>query len=319
MRRSIILLALLPLLFSSGSAIARDLTLEDAINTALKSNTTLINSEKTVKIFEQKVREYWATVFPSITLSAGYNRNLEIPAIFFNGTAIKIGQNNSFSGQASLSQILWSGGKVGSAIKLAQLMSDQAAEQHRLNRLNITRNVKEVYYRVLLASATAVIEQDNLALAQDHLQQMTAQYAQGLRSDLILLQQKVEVAKRQPSLIKAKNVSEVGLLSLKTLLAQDPDEDVTLTSAFDGAMAEPTLLPALYGKALADRPDVRIARLNYDTARQQYRLARANFLPSVYASASRSFSGQSDEGWASPDMRNWSSSVGVNLSWNFFS
>jgi len=298
---------------------ATELSLNDAVNIALTSNTTLVNSERNVKIFEQKVKEYWATVYPSITINAGYTRNIEIPAIFFNGTAIKIGQDNNYSADATLSQILWSGGKVGAAIKIAQLMSDQAAEQHRLTRLNITRDVKQVYYRVLLASATAIIERDNLALAQDHLQQMTAQYAQGLRSDLALLQQRVEVSKREPSLIKSRNLSEVGLLSLKTLLAHDPDEDVILTSFFEGATNPAPQIRELYDRALSNRPDIRIARLNYDTAHQQYRLARANFLPSVYANATRSFSGQSGSGWPSPDMRNWSSSVGATLSWQIFS
>ena len=301
------------------TAHAEELSLNDAVNIALAKNTTLVNSQRTVKIFEQKVREYWATVYPSINITASYTRNLEVPAIFFNGTAIKIGQDNSYAAAASLSQIVWSGGKVGSAIKLAQLMSDQAAEQHRLNRLNIVRDVKQVYYRVQLASATAVIERDNLALAQDHLQQMNAQYAQGLRSDLTLLQQKVEVAKREPSLIRARNLSEVGLLSLKILLAQDPDTGVSLSSFFEGATTPPPALQELYARASANRPDIRIARINYDTARQQYRLARADFMPSIYANASRAFSGQSEAGWPSPDMRNWNSTAGLSLNWSFFS
>jgi outer membrane protein TolC/DNA-binding transcriptional regulator YbjK len=315
---------LLALAFSSlaaagAKAASLDLTLDAAVGTALKNNTTVTNAEQTRLIYKEKVNEYWGSVYPQLSASMGYTRNIESPVVFFGGTKVKYGLSNAYSASLNLTQVLWAGGKVATGIKMADLYAKQSDEQLKTAQKDITKSVKQMYYSVLLAKSMAGIQKETLDLARQHLATIEAQYKQGIASDLEVLRQKVEVSNTEPALTQAQNTYEEGLIELKNQLGLDPETDIALTDGFTCGSKGPGEISDLYTEALQARPEYRDMKYQRDLARETIKIERAGHFPYLSASASRSFSAQSETGFPGPSGQSWSTAAGVSLSLPLFS
>ncbi|MBI4669617.1 MAG: TolC family protein [Elusimicrobia bacterium] len=314
-------LALLPAGFTAAqdSAKIRELTIEEAVQTAFLQNTGVVIAEKTREIYEERVNQYWGSVFPSIGASAQYTRNIEKPSFFIMGNKVTIGSDNSYQASLDVNQVLWAGGKVGAGIKIAGLAYKIGDEESRSVKLAVARAVRRMFYNVLLASATVAIQQESLDLAKSHLSTIKEQFKQGLASDLELLRQKVEVSNAMPALTKAENLYEEGILELGNLLGMDVDERAVPAGSLECFVPADADLPRLYAQALGNRPETRRAGLGLDLADRKISLEKSAFYPSLYGFASKQFQGQSQAGFPNPIGRAWSLMAGARLSLPLFS
>jgi len=315
MKAALALLLLTPLL---AAAAPQPLTLDGAVSAALKNNASVVTAEETSRIYKERVREYWGSVFPQFGASAQYTRNIESPSFFFGGTKIKSGLNNVYSASLDASQVLWAGGKVATGIKMANIYSNASGEQLKTAQKAVSRSVKQVYYSVLLAKAMAGVQKESLDLARQHLATIEAQYKQGIASDLAMLRQKVEVSNTEPALTQAQNLYEIGLVELKNLIGLDPETEIDLTDGFNCGRRAPGDVIQLYAEALATRPDYRNMKYQRDLYHEMVSIERAGHFPYLSAFASRSFQGQADSGFPSSSAQSWSTTAGVRLSLPLF-
>ena len=311
-------LGLSALLAAGAAAAPLDLTVDGAVSAALRNNATMLNAESSRGIYKEKVREYWGSVYPQLSAGAQYTRNIESPSFFIGGAKIKSGLNNVYAASLNLDQVLWAGGKVSNAIKMAGIYSDASDEQYRTARNGITKAVKQLYYYVLLAKDMTGIQAEALDLARQHLGMIESQYRQGVASDLAVLRQQVEVSNTQPALTQARNLYEEGLIELKNLLGLDPEEEVSLSGGLVCAAEIPADTAALYKKALAARPEYKNQKQQLDLAERMISIERAGHLPYLGAFASRSFQGQADSGFPSSAEQSWSTTAGLKLSLPLF-
>ncbi|PIU20266.1 MAG: hypothetical protein COT18_03180 [Elusimicrobia bacterium CG08_land_8_20_14_0_20_59_10] len=298
---------------------ALSLTVDAAVRTALKNNATVRVAEDTRLIYKEKVDEYWGSVYPQLSASGQYTRNIESPAFFFGGNKIKSGLNNAYAASLDLNQVLWAGGKVSTGIRMARMYSGASDEQLKTARYGISRAVKQMYYAVLLAKALAEIQKESLDLANQHLDTIKARYKEGMASDLAVLRQQVEVSNTEPALTKAKNLYDVGLTDLKNLLGLDPEAELSLSDGFECPPQGPGDITGHYREALTSRPEYRSMKYQLDLYTEMIRIERAGHYPYLSAYASRQFQGQSDSGFPRAAGQSWSTTAGLRLSLPLFS
>ncbi|MBI5623525.1 MAG: TolC family protein [Elusimicrobia bacterium] len=297
----------------------RPLSIEAAVDLALKGNASIIVAEKNREVFDERVRQYWANALPDLKVGGQYSYNIEKPSFVIGGTKVPIGANNQYAASVEATQVLWSGGKVSTGIRMARLYSQTGSEAVREARAGVSKAVRRLYYGILLASATVDIQQEALATAQEHLAVIEAQFKQGIASDLTVLRQKVEVANSVPSVTKAVNLYEKGVLQLTGLLGLDPEEELLPTSVLSCPAAGQAELGGRYASALASRPEVLTARRQYDLAKEKVKFERSFHYPDLYGFWNRQFQGQDDRGWPGATGRTWSMAAGVKLSIPVFS
>jgi outer membrane protein TolC/AcrR family transcriptional regulator len=316
MKAALVILLISPLL---AKAAPQALTLDGAVSAALKSNASVVTAEDTRRIYKERVREYWGSVFPQLSASGQYTRNIESPSFFIAGNKIKSGLNNGYAASLDLNQVLWAGGKVSTGIKMARIYSNASGEQLSTAQKAVARSVKQVYYSVLLAKAMAGVQKESLDLARQHLATIETQYKQGIASDLAMLRQKVEVSNTEPALTQAQNLYEIGLVELKNLIGMDPEAEIDLTDGFNCGRRVPGDISGLYAAALAARPDYRNMKYQRDLYHEMVSIERAGHFPYLSAFASRGFQGQADSGFPSSAEQSWSTTAGVRLSLPLFS
>jgi len=283
----------IPVLFSAAaSAAAMDLSVADAVNTALGANSDVVTARETRDIYKEKVREYWGTVFPQLSASAQYTRYLDKPRPALAGAKT----DNVYTGSLDLNQVVWAGGKVSTAIRMARMYSTASDEQLKTAQKLISKSVRQMYYAVLLSSSITDIQRESLDLAAQHLSTIEAQYKQGLASDLAVLRQQVEVSNTEPALTQARNRYEEGLVELKNLLGLDPETDIRLTDALVCDKNGPGDINELYKAALMNRPEYRNQKLQKDLYHEMISVERAGHYPYISAFASKQYIGLNDAG-----------------------
>lgn len=293
---------------------ATDLTLDGAVRTALKNNATVRIAGETRLIYKEKVSEYWGSVYPQLSASGQYTRNIESPSFFFGGSKIKSGLNNDYAASLDLNQVLWAGGKVSTGLKMARMYSNASDEQLKIAQKSVSRAVRQLYYAVLLAKAMAGIQKESLDLASQHLDMIKAKYKEGMASDLAVLRQQVEVSNTEPALTQTRNLYENGLTDLKNLLGLDPEAELSLSDGFGCPPRGSGEVPELYKQALSGRSEYRNLKYQLDLYTQMIKIEQAGHFPYLSAYASRQFQGQSDSGFPDSGMQSWSTTAGLRLS-----
>ena len=295
-----------------------DLSIEDSINLAFDKNISVLNAYTSEKVYREKINEYYGGIYPQISLSAGYTRNIDKPLAFFGSGKVEMGMDNSYSMSIDLYQILWAGGKVDTGIQMAKIYSDISKENTKLTKNLIKKSVSSLFYSILYTKEIVNINRDNLELSKQHLETTQEKFKQGLASDLNVLRQKVEVSNNEPALIKSENLYKTGILNLKNLLNFNFDDEIDIKGDFNCSYNNYDF-SKLYGKALLNRPDYRLSVLNKKMSEKQIKLEKAGHWPTLSAFATKQFSGVSDSGFPKENLRGWSFLAGLKFSMPIFS
>ncbi len=323
------LAGLLALLLVPGALAAADwsaLTAPEAVAVALERNRDLLQAAAEVRRAEQRIVEARAGALPQVDGSWSLERTLK-PNVFvmsfpdssgqLRRNRIKIGTDYNSSLAARLTQPLYMGGRVGTALAAARLYRQLAVERERQARQAVVHGVLGAFHGALLARELEAIAASSLAQAENHLGRVEARVRAGAATDYDLLRARVNVANLRPALVEAASEHRLALLRLKEAMALPPDAQLGIV----GELAAPdtaVLAWAAADQALAGRPDVAAARLTVALQQKAVRVARGEFLPTLAAASTLAYNGNFERlGFARDE---WSTYwvAGLNLSMPLF-
>lgn len=303
------LMALMP----CWSYAAEKITLDQAINIALRENVSVRNAAATSEGYDQFVKEKIGGVYPQLDLSGSYQH-------YFREAKMPASNDNAISGSLNLRQVLWAGGKVGSAIKMAKIYSKAGKEELRTAQRDVTRQVRQMYYAVLLSRKMVDIQKETLGLSKQYLKTIEAKYRQGISSDLDLLRQRVEVSNNEPALTKAQNSYETTLLQFKNLLGLEPDTDIELEGELQCGTAIYADTALLYKKALENRPEYKDLKYQSDIYKELITVEKAGHYPNLDLYAKHTFTGNTNDAWPKDsNEKAWNTYGGITLSLPLYS
>jgi outer membrane protein TolC len=316
----IIFLALL----NSSIAEPKSLNLEDAIKIGLKNNYATESSRNGMKKADQAVNEALGLALPSVSVSAGYTRNLKLPVFFLPDfqnpnsgklNPIKIGAENSFQTAVTMSQILFNSA-VFKGFGTSKIYSAASKEQFKSTVTKTIVNVKKSFYGVLLAKDYVGVIKQSLKNAEDNLKTVEALFKEGFIPEFDKIRAEVGVQNIQPAVLQAENVYNNALNGLKLQMGMDINEEIEIT----GELSLPNDIESVNEKEAVEK----VTRTNYDlkTFEMQKKVSadiidikRSDFYPTIALFGNYSFQGQSN---TFDFMTVSSSAVGLNFSLNLF-
>ncbi|NJD90769.1 MAG: TolC family protein, partial [Geobacter sp.] len=247
--RYVLLLLLLALPMEASAA--RVLTLEQALAIAVEKNYDIAKAGEYAKYVHGKYVEERSAILPQIGLNAG------ITAARDNGQpAFAGGGTNQYDRSIglSLSQPLYTWGKIGAAIRAAEIGKRTAREQLRLAQQAARRDVTTTFCNVLLAKEMARLSADNLKQKERHSEEAQKKFAAGVATDYDVLAAEVALENARPALIKAENLLRTTRERLRFLLVLD--EEVDATGSLEPQLAALPSLETVQQSALSMRPEL---------------------------------------------------------------
>lgn len=292
------------------------LTLDDCLRIAAEKNRDILKAREYAEYVQGRYVEERAAALPQLALNGGF------------GYARDESTRQSYGGKAplqssrtvdlTLSQPLFTWGKIGAAIRAAEVGLKTADEQLRLYRQAALRDVSVAFYDLLLARELHRLAEENLAQKKRHQEEAHRKFATGVATDYDVLAADVEVENAAPDLIRAANTVRTGLDRLRFLLALDK-EDIDVAGSLAASPAPAPAFEEARARALEKRPELGDQRLRIGIYNELVTIAEADNKPRLDLKGS--------SGWHQQELREMTPSsrsdglawsAGIYLSFPFF-
>jgi len=288
-------------------------TLDECIRIGLEKSATAANARRDQAIASARVVQARAQALPHLTLSASYIRRDEVDEFDFEDSVFQVGQIDNYKAEAEVSQLLYSGGKMRSAVRAAKVSKDYADWTRAATEARIVRDTKTGFYDILLAEAAIRVREESVAQLRSQKEQTQRKFKKGTASEFDILSARVRLANERPELIKTENTYLIAIERFRRLLNLS-DEEFKLEGELRYQPVQ-SRLDALYREARENRPEIRQMTETVRLRREDVNAARGAYLPT--ARATFVYGGPNVMGFmASGDEWEWGWYAGVAVQWS---
>lgn len=309
---------LLPCLASAVEPAPRALTLDQALAIAMENNRDIARAREYANYVQGKYVEERAAALPQLGLnaSASFARD-DSQGALFGGKSFR---QDSRSLEISLSQPLYTWGKLSAAIRAAEVGLKTADEQLRLYRQAAWRDVSAAWYDILLARELHRLARGNEAQKGRHLEEARRKFALGVATDYDVLAAEVAVENAHPEVIRTENAIRLARERLRFLLALDNDVDAVGTLDLPTPdQPVPDNFTTALAKARDKRPELADLRHRIGIYRELLTIAEADNKPRLDLKGGGGWRWMSlEEPAPRRDADGLAWNVGVYLSFPFF-
>lgn len=295
----------------SDSAEIRTLTLDQAVAITLKKNRNIAKAGEYAKYVEGKYVEERAAALPQLDLhgSSAVLRDNGLP----QNRGGEATQYDSTIG-LGLTQPLYTWGKIGAAIRAAEIGMKTSGEQLRMARQAAMRDVTVTFYNVLLAKELLRVAREDLSQKQRHLEESKKRFDAGVATDYDILAAEVAAENATPAVIRAENLLKLTRERLRFHLALE-DADVDAVGVLEPAVSEQLPFEEALKTALSRRPELLDSGHRVGIFRELVNIAAADNKPRLDLNGGT--------GWHSLEIDNFRSegtswNIGIRLSFPFF-
>lgn len=274
----IALMLLVAIMTAVSDAETRVLTLDQAISIAMEKNRDIEKAREYAEYVQGKYVEERAAALPQLSLngSAQLSKD-EIQIIAGTAAQRQFGR----AVDLTLSQPLYTWGKLSAALRAAEFGLKTADQQLRLYRQAAYRDVVAVYYDIQLARELCTLAQENRSQKLRHLDEATRKFSAGVATDYDVLAAGVAAENTQPEVIRSENNIRMARERLRFLLAIG-SEEVDVAGSLEASAADRPL-PASYDEAVQiagkRRPELSDLRLRIGIYNELVTIADAGNKP----------------------------------------
>ncbi|HET9984835.1 MAG TPA: TolC family protein [Longimicrobiales bacterium] len=298
------------------------LSVSDAVSWALERGEEVQLARAQVELAESQIKDARAAALPQLSANLGYTRTFasqfdtggsftlpdslkfspdstatlaervsylerRTPSAGLGGLGslfgdLPFGRENAYTATASFSQLLYSGGRMGAALDVAEEYRDVAGLQLREQRAETELAVRTAYYHALLAGELERIADAAVRQAEDFLAQERLREKSGAAAELDVLRAEVALENLKPQLVQARNAAELATLDLRRLVNAPAGRPLKLTTPLEAPpsaeLAEAAAPPETW---LGRRAAVEAADRTVRMRELGVKIARGSFLPSV--------------------------------------
>jgi len=226
------------------------------------------------------------------------------------------GAANTWTGNMTVSQLLFQGNKIGAGLRGARAFERGAQEQLEETRQDITYRTRQAYVNALFALRLVSIAEGGKALSEEQLHRVELNQRVGGAADYDLLRAQVEAANQEPMVIAARNDRDIALLQLRALVNIPPEMAIELDTAVlvfaDTVEVDWEAIRSL----AATRAAIGVAEANVEVHRQAVNYYRGELWPALrfnlYLGTQAYPNGFTPQAWR----KDWNASMTV--SWPIF-
>lgn len=300
-----------------------NLDLTTALKIAHDNNPTIKIAELEIQRVDYAQKEALGNLLPSLSASGQYTNSIMKSVMFMPESFsammggqkyMEIGYKNSYTGtvSAALPLVNFS---LWEQIKSKQNEIDLILEQARASKIDMTKQVKDAYFAVLLAKNSLKVLERSINNAKETLKTTQTSFEQGVVSEYDLIRAKVQVNNLNPTYISAKNGLELAILQLKMILSLPQDQEIVFVENLEDFSDRIISVSAAESERAANNnSDIRQLDLNIVSLKHSLRMINSQHLPSLSAFGQYSYQTQADD-FKFVDY-NWvgSAAVGLQLS-----
>lgn len=284
-----------PLLVPPGAEV---LTLDKAIDLALVNNRTAKNARLEIGKQDDRTASARTHLLPVFKLNAGVSKPLTtFDTTFEKGvfgttpsgpipnedTVITSSTNPTAAIVGQLQQPLSQLHRIKLQIKQQEMASEISRAQLSATEQTLVNEIKRAYYAILQSQGAAQAAEANIKLYRE-LDRVTGEYViQQVVLKTELMDVQTRLAKAEYELMTVQNQLLTQKEQLNHLLGRDVRTEFAVSSGDETALAvmRETDLISARERAIANRPEIREAKLRIEQSKLDKRIKKSEFIPDV--------------------------------------
>lgn len=285
-----VLVLLISLIFSPGRALSQEdstLTLDEAVETALRENHSIIINRNLAEIDENSATIGNAGYLPNLSLNSSYNETVEDTRLEFPNQAgqdVSGNRSSSLSASADLQWVLFDG--FGNRYRLESLKTGAELSDVQ-SRLEIEFTLLEVYDRYLTVVTQAQlldVTREAVDISNQRYRRAKQDFEAGGGSRVDLLNAEVSLNQDSIRVVETEVSLNRAIRNLQVLLGSDPSMNITVEEEIpiNRDLSLDTLLPA----ALSQNAQLTASEIEQEQAKLQLQQSRAARYPQISTNAS---------------------------------
>jgi len=299
--------ALLLVLALSSLTAAETLSLEEARQLALQNNNEYQAQVKSVEAAKWSKSQALSSFLPSLSLSGTWL--YMDPAATYQAGAQTVELNNDMRTiSLSLSQPLFTGGKIWQAYQMSKISLEMAELGMQNQRLTLLAEVDNRYLALLQTKALVELSQLDEQSAARNLEIAQLKFDSSLISKGELLKFQSRLASKEVSLLQAESALQLAQLNLRNYLGldylpvpeaiADPENDpeLALLDKYDVAQTNLLIREAIR-RGKSSSVALQISERTVDLSKRAYSISKGSFLPSVILTGSRKYEENGIDRW----------------------
>lgn len=289
---------ILLLVFAASFGVAQDsrtLTLEDALRIGKERSKTLKASSMKVEAASARASEVNTNLLPSLKVEAGYKRLSDVDpfavSLPFLPSPVVLSPVvlNNYNLKVSLQQPLFTGFKLRSNARAAELMATAAEFEHRSDEADLVLNIKNAYWMLYQTRAVKKFVDENVERFDAHVVDTKNLMKAGLATRNDLLKIEVQLSNAKLTQIDAVHDVQVAMMNLNNLLGLPLNTDLQLSSvpeenSNDGSTG--SLAQNLVMRAFTARPELQLMQFRVQASEASVTAARGNLWPQIFLAGS---------------------------------
>lgn len=314
---------MLTLLLAASGTKAQELTLDQLVDQALKTNQQVQLSKLNERQTDEQINEVKARAKPQVNFTGDYKRYLKIPGQVVPGATfggpegsyqvLALGLPYNLSSSVQVSQALYSP-SVTIGLKVARLTQDLASLQTLKTKEEIAYNVSTVYYNLQTITQQMTFIHSNLASIDRLIGVTELLYKNKLSQGIDVDRLRISRTQSQTQLESLESTRQELLNMLKYLIGQPQSENLVVKIDIDQHTAVPTLIE----NTAINRTDLLLLDRQKAINVLSQDNTKASFLPTLaaYGIANSTFFGKDgDNSVLKHAPGYW---VGLQLNWNIY-
>jgi outer membrane protein TolC len=266
------------------------ITLDDAVRIALKQNPQVLEAIQLIEQTKGQIITVRAEALPNVTLATAYNQYDPTLVIPPSGASLEGLQEKTWDVSVQATQLIYSGGQVGAAIKIAKLTLDSNYYNLRDVVDQTISTVRQQFYDALLNRELIKVQEQSVELLKSQLKDQQNRFDAGTVPRFNVLQAQVALANQLPPLIRAKETYTVSLLTLARTLGipynpSSPGQKPLNVIGDLTVLRRSVNTPEAIRLAKEQRWFLKVQRQTILVQLQQIKVALAGYQPTLSASA----------------------------------
>jgi len=252
-------------------------TLKDALALAYQTNPSLLAQRANQRALDESIVQARAGLRPQLDVSvtANYARD-------YSGAPFSNPDSDTGGASIGLSQLVWSGGRVGRGISVAEANILAGRENLRDIEQTVLASVIQAYADVIRDGEILSIRQSNLSVLQRQLEEASARFEVGEITRTDVAQSESRLAQSEADLANARAQLSVSRASYAAVVGQSPG----VLEPMPALPGIPTDFDNALDVALDDNPSIRAATFTLRAAEANVAAVKAEYMPSARLTAS---------------------------------
>ncbi|WP_019946441.1 TolC family protein [Hymenobacter aerophilus] len=263
-----------------GPVISDSLSLDGTIRSVLDANPAITTLEEELNAATSRVTQTRGGFLPQVTGTATYTRIDPVVKLQLapESPAFQFAPNNNYDVHITAQYGLLDFGKRVATSNLAESRRVTASDQIAVTRRDLAYSAAQSYYNILFVRESIRVQDAQIASLQRHQNDMQKRVEAGVSTNFDVTTTQVRITQARNTRIDLVNQLQNQQVQLARLLHKPDYANVPVRGVFE-YQPQPVDVTGALAEALANRPEVKLARDAEQTANLNLKLIERSNMP----------------------------------------